>query len=427
MRNTSKNGAGRAARPIIRKFRALFSLCLFCLLFQVLLTGCGQTGAGRSDVTVIGPRVTSPLPSTGSEGEETARPDPPVPGTKRLSFVGCGDNITYYGNTRDARSLAKGERTYDFKPIFSEVAEAIASADVAFINQENVMASSYEISYYPMFNCPTDMGYDLKEIGFDVLNIATNHMLDKGAKGLEETVDFLRSLDLTLIGGYKSEEETLKIPVVEKNGIRVAFLAYTYATNGLSLPASSGMVIPYFDDDLIARQFEEAKKVSDVILVSAHWGDENIFTPNAMQKKYAQMFADLGALAIIGHHPHVVQPIERLTGKNGNVTLCVYSLGNFAAEMSEDYNMCGGMISFDIVLSGNDASLENVLFTPTVYTFTPAFYQNRVVRLENYTDEEARAHGISYYGKRTTLAKLTSYFTNTISAEWLPPFLKEST
>lgn len=410
------------------RFLRTESLLLFCLLLLTLFSGCGEKEMPevipQGRVTGLYRKETTSVPETLPVIVEK------TPETHRVTFVGCGDNITYFGNTRDAKSLSDGTRTYNFRPIFSEVKDKIAEADIAFLNQENVMSTSHDISYYPRFNCPTDMGYDLWETGFDVLNIATNHMLDAYESGLIETIDFLESLGFTLIGGYKNGNEVDAIRVLEKNGVRIAFLAYTEMTNGLSLPAGSEVVIPYLkenlgSEELIRRQFAEAKEVADAVIVSAHWGAENNFAPNVLQKEYAQLFADLGALAVLGHHPHVLQPIEWLTGQNGNQTLCVYSLGNFAAEMDRDYHMCGGMISFTIAMTdGERPVLEDVLFTPTVFEFDSRFYNNRVRLLENYTDAEAKKHGISYYGQYTSLARLTGYFTDTISGEFLPDFLK---
>lgn len=191
----------------------------------------------------------------------------------------------------------------------------------------------YELSYYPMFNSPQDVGYDLQELGFDVVGIANNHMLDKGAKGLEKTIAFWKNMEgVLLIGGYDSREDYDTVRVLEKNGIKIAFLAYTYGTNGLTKAASSPVVIPYINEDDITRQVAAAKNAADAVIVSVHWGDEGSFKPNDAQKRTAQLFADCGVTAIIGHHPHVIQPVEWITGKNGNKTLCVYSLGNFAGR-----------------------------------------------------------------------------------------------
>ena len=376
---------------------------------------------------------TRPFPADGfSAVQVQAACALPLPDTsdviKEVRFVGCGDNIIYGGNIKDARSKAiPGGRAYNFKPMYEPVADIIESADIAFINQETVMAGEgYEISYYPMFNSPQELGYDLEELGYDVVNIANNHMLDKGTAGLQSTIDFWKSMDVLMIGGYDDADDFDSIRVLEVNGITVAFLSYTYGTNGLTKAASSPIVIPYIKDEDILRQTALAKQAADFVIVSVHWGYEGAFQPNAEQKRVAQLFADCGVDAVIGHHPHVVQPVEWLTGKDGNTMLCVYSLGNFMAEQAYDYNMVGGIISFDIVqIAGGKPYLDNVLFTPTVFHFPSNFYNNTVYLMEDYTPELAAVHGVrSFYHHTLTYERLLAYATDTIDDEFLPEALK---
>ncbi len=359
----------------------------------------------------------------------------PVTEAAKVSFVGCGDNIIYYGNIRDAAGKSDAGRKYGFKYSFEHVSDMISGADVAFINQETLMCGDgYEISYYPTFNSPQDLGYDLVELGFDVVNIANNHMLDKSGAGLEKTMEFWREQPVLMIGGYESEEDYNTPRYLEKNGLKIAFLSYTYGTNGFTIGNGYNAWIPYLykntaneeiDAETIKNQTAAAKAEADVVIVSVHWGKEGAMTPSESQKECAKFFADCGVDVIVGHHPHVIQPVEWIDGEGGNKTLCIYSLGNFMAEQEYDYNMVGGMISFDIVrdTKGN-TTVENVLFTPTVFHFNSAFYNNQVWRMEDYTAEMAASHGISYYGHRTSLEKLKKYVTDTVSPEFLPDFLK---
>lgn len=363
--------------------------------------------------------VQTPTPDVVPEPEPE-----PEPVVERVSFMGCGDNIIYYGNVRDAKSLAtESGRAHNFKPMFEHISHMIEEADIAFINQETVMAGDgYAISYYPFFNSPRDLGYDLTELGYDVINIANNHMLDKGADGLSRTIEFWKGMDCLMIGGYENEEDYNTVRTLEKNGITIGFLSYAEHTNGLVKTASSPLAIPYINDETITSQINAAKEVSEFVIVSVHWGDEGAFTPNAEQKRVAQLIADCGADVIIGHHPHVVQPVEWLCGKDGNKTLCVYSLGNFAAEQAYDYNMVGGIIEFDIVsVDDGKPYLENVVFNPTVFHFPGNFYGNTVYLMEDYTKELAGIHGVrTYYGHALTYERLVNYAKNTISEEFLP-------
>ena len=417
---------------------SIIRLASFCLTAAVLscTAGCATslfrpaTDTQRPlDSVSISDDITTPADITDaiatrptesdSESDTTA---PPVPVVLTASFIGCGDNLTYYGNVRDAKScaLANG-RAYNFAPTYSLVADRIAAADIAFINQETLMCGDgYDYSYYPYFNSPQELGFDLRDIGFDVINMANNHMLDKGADGLSATIDFWNGMDgVTLIGGYKNQADYDEIRIVEASGIRVAFLAYTFETNYLRLPASSPLIVPTPDEETVRAQVSRAKELADFVLVSVHWGVENSFTPDASQTEFSTLLAELCVDAVIGHHPHVIQPVEWIDRPDGGRMLCVYSLGNFVAEMAREYNMLGGMIAFDMVLTDGAPTIENVEFIPTVYYYDRSFYNNRVYYYADFTKELAESHGIVYYDRTITVDNITGYLKNTISEEFL--------
>lgn len=375
-------------------------------------------------------RVTDTTEQT-PEPTESEAPPAPVYEPARVSFIGCGDNIIYYGNVREAAGKATSGRKYGFAYSYEHVAPLISGADVAFINQETLMCGDgYELSYYPHFNSPREVGLDLVDIGFDVVNIANNHMLDKTGDGLEKTIEFWKEQPVLMIGGYDSEEDYNTPRFLESGGLKLGFLSYTAHTNGLTIGKSYSAWIPYLNekyvsDEEIKAHIAAAREQSDVLIVSVHWGEEGSFTPSDEQRRYASLFADAGVDVIIGHHPHVIQPVEWLDGADGGKTLCVYSLGNFMAEQAADYNMVGGMISFELVRSTDGTvSVESPLFIPTVFHFNKSFYNNQVWLMEDYTADMALSHGISYYGNRTTLDKLIKYVTSTVSSEFLPEFLK---
>ncbi len=419
-----------------------FTFILFCMAF--LLCGCAvfRPVTQPPDTTEAAPvtnaithvqETTEYIPAVQTTEETTAETTaetiPPEPERKSVSFVGAGDNIVYYGNVRDAASCAvKDGRKYNFAPAYTDIADAVREADLSFINQETLMCGDgYAFSYYPQFNGPQDLGYDLAELGFDVVNIANNHMLDKGESGLKATIDFWNTLEnVTLLGGYTSKEDYAEPRILTVNEVNIAFLSYTFMTNGLKLPSSSSLVIPYPDDDTVMTQLARAKELADYIIVSVHWGDENVFTPNAEQRSFANLLAEHGADAIIGHHPHVIQPIEWLDRPDGGKTLCVFSLGNFMAEMARDYNMLGGLISFDIVKCGDHVTTENVLFTPTVYYFTTSFYKNHVYYMSEFTEDLASSHGLAYYGRTLTIPTLKKYLNSTIDDVFLPESLRKN-
>lgn len=401
-------------------------LFLLLLLLLALLCSCGQNAPIDVESTTAPTTETAPT----SAATIVTEPLAPVvePTLHTVSFIAAGDNMAYYGNVRDAKKNAEGtELTYDFRPSYTDISPIVGQYDLSFINQETLMCGDgYELSYYPRFNSPRELGDAVVDAGFNIVGLANNHMLDKGESGLLATLDYWEKQPVTAIGAYRAESDFEEIEVVEKDGIRIALLAFTYGTNGLKLPAGSETYIPYLDSELVARKVREAEELADLTVVSIHWGYENTFKPNEQQKEIAAVIHENGGDVIIGHHPHCIQPIEWL-GEGEDRTLCVYSLGNFMSEMAQDYNILGGMVAFEITRLGESgkASVENVIFLPTVFDYNRSFYNNHIFMLEDYTDAQAKAHGIAYYGNHTTLDRLVGYVKKTIDAEFLPDWLKE--
>lgn len=397
-------------------------VAVYFLAVAILTSSCSLIRPVGEKEKVDVPHTTDPAVTEDAVAESDTAASVEPEEKRVVSFLGCGDNIVYYGNVREAAAVAvPGGRQYNFAPTYTFVADRIRSADVAFINQETLMAGDgYEFSYYPTFNGPQDMGHDLVELGFDVIGMANNHMLDKGGAGLSATMDFWDGCGVLPVGAYRNEADYAEPRILEREGVRIAFLGYTEHTNGITLGASYELAIPYLEEDTLRTQIARAKEAADLVIVSVHWGDEYTFKPNANQKNYAQVMAEAGADVIIGHHPHVIQPVEWLTAQDGTRTLCVYSLGNFIGEQANDYNMVGGMISFDMVKEGKAAYVENVVFTPTVYYFNSSFYSNCVYLMKDFTPALASSHGISAYGKYTSLEKLRGYVSSTIAEEFLP-------
>ncbi|MHB1153145.1 MAG: CapA family protein [Eubacteriales bacterium] len=402
------------------------------LLFFTLMSSCNVNPAA-ADMPAIAETLKESVKDSGQTAENNieessvfAKTDS-YPVIKKTSFLAAGDNIVYRGNVREALKYAQADgRTYSFMHQYSEVASLVENADISFINQETLMAGEdYSFSYYPRFNSPQDMGHDLVDLGFDIINIANNHMLDWGADALQKTIEFWRSdTPAFIIGDYLNSDEYESVKIYKKRGLRIAFLSYTYGTNMGLGTVNSDIAIPYLEEETVVRQVTAARKSADLVFVSVHWGNENNFLPDSSQVHYAQLMCNLGVDVIIGHHPHVVGPVVWLDGTDGHKMLCAYSLGNFAAEMANDYNMVGGLLTFDIV-SENDKKpyITDPLFIPTVYYYNMSFRKNCVYLMRDFTEEMAAGHGIGFYGNYTTLEKLKSYVTDTVSKEFLPDYM----
>lgn len=325
--------------------------------------------------------------------------EPQEPEEKRISFIGVGDNLIHE-NVIWAAETPDG--SYDFSNMYENIAADVENADLAFLNQETIFAGpDYPYSGYPSFNTPEQLGTNMVDLGFDLINGATNHTLDFGAAGATYALDFWKQYeDVRYTGVFESEEASREIPTIERDGVTFSFLAYTYGTNGIE--PDTNWRVNYFDEEKIREDVAKAKEVSDVVIVSAHWGDENTYVVNEYQEYYGQLFADLEVDVVIGTHPHVIQPVEWLTGANGNETLVVWSLGNLLAHALDDINTLGGMVSFDFVVTEEGTDIENIVFRPTVSHFSYHYNDNgrlkrkfKIYYLDQYTDELAVEHGLN--------------------------------
>ena len=355
----------------------------------------------------------------------------------KVTFLAVGDNIIYNGQLREA--LAKGKNKedaeYDFSSMYSNVADIVASYDLAFVNQETPLAGKeFGYSQYPNFNSPQELGDDLIEVGFDIFNIATNHMLDVGSDGYKGTLKYFSDKDVLMVGGYADEDDFYDIRIVERNNVKIAVGGFTYGTNG-KRPAADAF-IPYIyekdltyynssedpvDNERMLKWLEKAREQADVVIVSMHWGAEYNQKPTSEQRRLAQLLADYGVDIILGHHTHCIQPIEWIEGKDGNKTLCFYSLGNFTSETDETVSLVGGIATFDLIYNERDGlRIDNIIFTPTVMDYRSSFNKNTVYLLEDYTDELCRGHNIiSYFKKKLDMSILHSYVEKAIEEKYL--------
>ena len=360
--------------------------------------------------------------------EEQEKPEPVaeqepepehVPEVFKVSFAAVGDNIIHDTVLSAAKKISPD---YDFKPMYENVADIISGADIAYINQESPFAGQERVySGYPLFNSPDKVGYDLVELGFDVINLANNHMLDRGTSGYRRTVEFWKQQkDVTYIGGFESKEDYDNIRVIEKNGITMAFLSYTYGIN-LAFDGSD-MYVPVATDAEIDRQTRLARELADVVIVSVHWGREHWndnLEPDDVQKRQMQIMADNGVDVVIGTHPHTLEKMMWHENDDGTRMLVMYSLGNFLSNMEYMRNHVGGIALFDVVKTEDGTSIENVSFVPTVCHIENDTYS--VMKLWDYTEDMLIRHGRQVEGpdSKRNLEYLWEIVDKTISSEFL--------
>lgn len=262
----------------------------------------------------------------------------------KMSVITFGDALIHPAVYNDA---IRGSNTYNFKKMFTEVEKIIEGYDLKFYNQETVIGgSSFAASGYPTFNSPNAIGNDLVDIGFNVVNLASNHTMDKGVVGATHSANFWKNKEgVYAVGSYTSQAERDEVVIKEMNGITYTMLSYSYGTNGMPVPNGYGYLINLYSDAQAKKDVEKVKDKVDVIMVSMHWGTEYTHNPTSEQIRQANYLASLGVDVIIGHHPHVLQPVTFIGD-----TLVIYSLGNMISNqrvLGVEKNI-GLTVAFDV-------------------------------------------------------------------------------
>jgi poly-gamma-glutamate synthesis protein (capsule biosynthesis protein) len=357
----------------------------------LLLSGFDCRSAGTAGGAERGSEV--PFPKELLPPEETV-----------VTLLAAGDNLIHDIIYLAARN---GDR-YDFDPCYSRIKAIVEKADIAMVNQETVLGgTALGLSGYPVFNSPQETGTALANAGFNVVNHASNHTMDRGEKAVTATMDFWdafnedREEKVLYLGIFRSkaERETRK-SIITKKGIRFGFLSYTYGLNGFSLPAGKDWLVGMIDTEVMAREIDALRPDCDVLVVSMHWGDEFRHTVSETQKRLAVFLAEHSVDLVIGHHPHVTQPCEIIPRPDGKTLTCYYSLGDLLSHTQTDSSpdtMLGAMayvtVTRRVLGTESEVSVKNAGVIPTVCHYgkgrRPPF---TVYPLWDYTEELVAEH-----------------------------------
>ena len=265
---------------------------------------------------------------------------------QKMKLLFAGDIMQHEAQLMAAKTA---EGTYSFSDCYRHIKGTISAADIAIGNLETPIGRN-RFSGYPSFCAPDSFLHAAVDAGFDVLLFANNHCLDKGKATAMYTLDLMDSLQVAHCGVYRNiYERRERYPlIIEKNGMRIALLNYTYGTNGHNIPAP--MVVNLIDKEVIARDIIDAKMMApDVIIACMHWGDEYVSLPPNRVKELAQWLIEQGVDHVIGNHPHVIQPIELLFNEEEcNWNTIAYSTGNLLSNMSLRRTDGGIMISMGL-------------------------------------------------------------------------------
>ena len=322
-------------------------------LAALLLTGC-ETAAAPAPAPSPTPAVVTPSP--------TPTPQPPTTATLAV----CGDVMSHMPVTNDAWDEAQG--IYDYTPIFEAARPYVEGADYAVANLETTLSTEGPYSGYPAFRSPSALAGDLRELGFDLMLTANNHCLDRRYDGLVSTLDQLDQAGLAHVGTARTAEESgaANIHVADVGGISVAFLGYTYGTNGIPVPQGRDYAVSLFntdymttlstpDTDKLEEDLAAARALdTDLIAVMIHWGVEYQTTQNSYQEELADLLISNGADLVLGGHSHVPQPIEQrtVTGWDGaeRTGFVCYSLGNFISSQVDPLTDTTAVLTLELTL-----------------------------------------------------------------------------
>ncbi len=269
-----------------------------------------------------------------------------------LLFVG---DVMGHDPQIESAEIVKHE-SYNYEPCFQYVKPIIEKADLAIANLEVTLPGKPPYRGYPQFRSPDELALGLRLAGFDMLVTANNHSNDAGKKGVINTISTIKDYGFYQTGTFKNKEDReLHYPlIVYKNDFKIAFLNYTYGTNGIK--TTPPVIVNYIDEKLIEEDMKLAHQLKpDAIIVITHWGEEYKYVENEKQRRLAKKIFNWGADLIIGMHPHVVQPIREMDveqpDSTSKKTLVTYSLGNFLSGQTTP-NTEGGFM-FEVTLEKN--------------------------------------------------------------------------
>lgn len=370
----------RVVRKTVRFFRnyrhwnnrtfivVLLASVAVSISFTLLVEGARGIALNSSDTSANHQQLNSQEKNAGSEQETSAR------------IMANGDllyhDIVYI-------SAKKADGTYDFHENFEYVKPWLKQADLVLGDFEGTVNKDHYLAGYPLFNAPGEVMDAIKDAGYQVLDLAHNHILDSQIEGVVSTADAIEKAGMTPVGVYTHEPRD-KAPIVikEVNGIKVAILAYSYGFNGIEQNISKEDYNRYLsdlDEDKMKAEIERAEKEADITVIMPQMGVEYQIEPTEEQKKLYHKMIDWGADIIFGGHPHVVEPAETVE-KDGDKKLIIYSMGNFISnqriETMQDVETAkwterGVLMDVTIKKKSGKTTIETAKAHPTWVSRTP--------------------------------------------------------
>lgn len=308
---------------------------IICLFLFLILCLCIFFLSGK-DKAIEVPKEN--IPSVEVKDDEKS------PKVYEVKMIMVGDALIH---DRLYNTVRNEDGSYDFKPTIQYIKPIITKYDLKYYNQETILGGA-ELGYssYPQFNSPNEVGDAFLDAGFNLVSLATNHTMDKGERGVLNSVNYWKSKkNVVYSGQWSSWDERNEVHVYDINGISYAFFSYTTWTNGLETPNGKEYLNNVYSDEKAANDISKIRDLVDVVIVAMHWGTEYSLDVSSSQEYIANYLAGLGVDLIIGSHPHVVEPVEYI---NNGKTFVIYSLGNFLSAQYGIDRLTGLMVEVTI-------------------------------------------------------------------------------
>ena len=316
----------------------MFRTRLLSLVLIFVASACAALPAAPEP-----PASPPPLEKTSTPAAAKEREAVRVLARARIAAVG---DVLMHGAVKDAARAAdrrdESGRSLNhegYADLFEGVADALRDADLGFANLETPVAPKADKGSRPfVFNAPAALLPALRDAGVGFVSFANNHVFDQGMAGFVETIERLEAADFPFAGAGRSCEEARRARIVEVQGIRIAFIAGTMLFNENHNRKPSDPCAFALDERLALEAQRKAREAgAELVILSAHWGVEYEVAPRKQEIELAHRLLDGGFDAILGHHPHVLQPVEVYETKDGRITFVAYSLGNFISNQSRTY------------------------------------------------------------------------------------------
>ncbi len=388
----------------------------------------GSTDASGSQEASVAAEATSDEEGSGSgadgaDNADGAKKDQKLEETS-VTFRSVGDILIHNEVYFDAAAKAAQEsgqggqdaQGYDFAPMFAPVKKYMENADITTANMEVPVAGpEFELSGYPAFNSPPEIVDALKGAGVDIVNNATNHSMDRGTEGVEASTSNMRDRGMLYMGSFASPEDRATPRVIERNGLKVGFLGYTYGTNGIPVPAGQEHAVNFIDPEMMKRDIEELRDDVDVLVVNLHAGEEYESLPVQSQIDAADTARNAGADFVLGGHPHVLEPFQRYPEDEPGLGVW-FSHGNFLHGQYDEQTKYGGIGEYTITRHADGTlSLDNIRFMPTYTVGKPQTPEYKVIPLA----DAASLGWVDVDRARADITSLMNTYTDVEAVDYL--------